>query len=203
MKWLGNLESLKAFVFALFGEDGKWSSPGGSAKSFRNESVTITWYANKRSLLFNGVLGDTLRDRIIIDLLKVEVFESSKANSSPLLRDISTQTDVVDAGSPINTYNMLSVEIEGLKLDFTVFESKMYSEIREIEHTNSVNNVKDDLKIAEANQEHINALETIVQLTKENEGFGATVEALHNHLNQCKIDLSNAKISHHNNFELK
>ena len=28
LKWWGDLGSLKAFVFALFGHDGKWSSPG-------------------------------------------------------------------------------------------------------------------------------------------------------------------------------
>ena len=65
LKWWGDLGSLKAFVFALFGQDGKWSSPGGSAKAFRNTSVTITRYANKRSLLFSGVSGNILRNRII------------------------------------------------------------------------------------------------------------------------------------------
>lgn len=53
VKWLGDLERLKCFVFDLFGE-GKWSSPGGSAKSFRNDLVVITWYGKKNSLLFQG-----------------------------------------------------------------------------------------------------------------------------------------------------
>jgi hypothetical protein len=33
VKWLSNLNDLKAFMSALFGDVGKWSSPGGGAKS--------------------------------------------------------------------------------------------------------------------------------------------------------------------------
>ena len=39
--WLGNLVELKALIFELFGSSGKWSSPGGYAKSFRNENVSV------------------------------------------------------------------------------------------------------------------------------------------------------------------
>ena len=34
IKWTGNYELLRNFVSDLFGNDGKWSSPGGSGKSF-------------------------------------------------------------------------------------------------------------------------------------------------------------------------
>ena len=33
IKWLGNLDELKKFVFSLLG-DGKWRSPGGKRKGF-------------------------------------------------------------------------------------------------------------------------------------------------------------------------
>jgi hypothetical protein len=97
LKWWGDLGSLKAFVFALFGQDGKWSSPGGRAKAFRNKSVTITWYANKKSLLFSGVSGSILRNRII-NQLKTKDLEESKANCSSnkgiSTLDVGTQTDI-------------------------------------------------------------------------------------------------------------
>ena len=64
IKWLGNLDELKKFVFSLLG-DGKWRSPGGSAKAFRNERIELTWYANKKSLLFQGILGNKLKESMI------------------------------------------------------------------------------------------------------------------------------------------
>jgi hypothetical protein len=63
IKWLGNLDKLKKFVFSLLG-DGKWRSPGGSAKAFRNERIELTWYANKKTL-FQGILGNKLKESII------------------------------------------------------------------------------------------------------------------------------------------
>ena len=70
--WLGNLDELKALIFELFGSSGKWSSPGGYAKSFRNENISVTWYTNKRTLSFHGVLGNSFKE-LILDLLKNEL----------------------------------------------------------------------------------------------------------------------------------
>jgi hypothetical protein len=36
-----------------------------SAKSFRHEQFCLTWYANKKSLLFQGEEGNKLKDLII------------------------------------------------------------------------------------------------------------------------------------------
>ncbi|CAB4026913.1 Hypothetical predicted protein [Paramuricea clavata] len=74
IRWTGDFEKLKNFVSDLFGNDGKWSSPGGSAKSDR---LTITWYANKKSLLFQCELGDKLKD-LVINLCrnKTQIHES-------------------------------------------------------------------------------------------------------------------------------
>ena len=69
IKWPGNYELLRNFVSDLFGNDGKWSSPGGSGKSFRNDRLCITWYANKESLLFQPELGDKLKD-LVVNLCK-------------------------------------------------------------------------------------------------------------------------------------
>ena len=59
------LENLKTFVADLFGEQSKWISPGGRAKSFRSSHVSITWYPLKKSLVFQGQAGIKLKDLII------------------------------------------------------------------------------------------------------------------------------------------
>ncbi len=62
VKWTGNLTNLKSFVTDLLGEVGSWVSPGGKAKSFRSNHISITWYPHKQSLVFQGDVGLKLRD---------------------------------------------------------------------------------------------------------------------------------------------
>ncbi len=62
VKWTGNLTNLKSFVTDLLGEVGSWVSPGGKAKSFRSNHISITWYPHKQSLVFQGEVGLKLRD---------------------------------------------------------------------------------------------------------------------------------------------
>ena len=58
-----------------------WSSSGGKAKSFHTEKVTITWYADKKTLLFQGSVGNMLKEHII-NLLKSDggTFERRNRN---------------------------------------------------------------------------------------------------------------------------
>ena len=68
LHWLGDIDQLKSLVSELFVSSGKWSSPGGYAKSFRNDKISVTWYSNNRTLVFNGVLGGLFK-KLITDLL--------------------------------------------------------------------------------------------------------------------------------------
>lgn len=68
VKWLGQLDDLKQFVEDILNDSGKWISPGGKAKSFRNENITITWYSDKKTLLFQGQIGATLKEQIVNSL---------------------------------------------------------------------------------------------------------------------------------------
>ena len=61
LKWWGDLGSLKAFVFALFDQDGKWSSPGGSAKE-----VTILESRINGEIRVNGNAIDQVRADVAV-----------------------------------------------------------------------------------------------------------------------------------------
>ncbi|CAB4030172.1 Hypothetical predicted protein [Paramuricea clavata] len=193
VKWLGDLTYLKDFVSSLYNV-GKWNSPGGSAKCFRHDQICLTWYANKKFLLFQGEEGNKLKDLIIkcyknsdlahdhantceqepivlvnnsrrespnecqncsrlfaemtevnrkIDGLheivnnlyqlntKFVNYEYSRNDDKRSTCDLGTQTDlyseqsVVQHPSVIQTADInLATEIEGLKLDFVIIESK-------------------------------------------------------------------------------
>ncbi len=62
---MGNLNSLKRLIIDLFGDKGRWSSPGGAAKAFRNDHLPITSYSNKNTLIFQGDAGIKLKEQII------------------------------------------------------------------------------------------------------------------------------------------
>ena len=194
VKWLGDLTYLKDFVSSLYGDVGKWNSPGGSAKSFRHDQICLTWYANKKSLFFRGEEGNKLKDLIIncyknrdlahdhantceqepivlvnnssqespnecqncsrlfaemtevnrkIDGLyeiinnlyqlntKFVNHDSSRNGDKRSTCELGTQTDlyseqsVAQHPSVVQTADInLSTEIEGLKLDFVIIESK-------------------------------------------------------------------------------
>jgi hypothetical protein len=66
VKWLSNLNDLKAFIFALFGDVGKWwSSPGGGAKSYWKDLISIDWYTHNKALTFHDRLGIVLKNKLI------------------------------------------------------------------------------------------------------------------------------------------
>ncbi|CAB4005809.1 hypothetical protein BSL78_29534 [Paramuricea clavata] len=79
VKWLGNLNDLKAFMSALFGDVGKWSSPGGGAKSYRNDLISINWYIHKKALIFHDQLGIVLKNKLI-DLSVNKISDPDKYN---------------------------------------------------------------------------------------------------------------------------
>ena len=57
LKWRNNLTELKKFVQDSLGVKGKWSSPGGGNKKFKEEDgqLILNWYFKKQStLLFQG-----------------------------------------------------------------------------------------------------------------------------------------------------
>ena len=66
--WTSDLETLKTFVEETIQQHGKWSSPGGSTKSFKsdNNRLTITWYGGKQSTLsFQGKDGPLLKEQLV------------------------------------------------------------------------------------------------------------------------------------------
>ena len=64
VKWFGDLDCSKEFAQNLFGNDGKWCSTRGSAKSFQLHQTSITWYTDTNSLTFHGEGGNFLKDLI-------------------------------------------------------------------------------------------------------------------------------------------
>ena len=119
VKWLGQFGGLKQFVNDILQEDGKWSSPGGKAKSFHTEKVTITWYWDKKTLLFQGSVGSMLKEHII-NLLKSDggTFERRSRNDfgKSSLSSVNRNEEMFES----TEYRRLSVEMAEAKLDIKI-----------------------------------------------------------------------------------
>ena len=67
LKWNGSLEELKTFIEDSISLHGKWSSPGGNAKTFTCETndadqqFSVTWYCKK---VFTSLPRTTMSLRI-------------------------------------------------------------------------------------------------------------------------------------------
>lgn len=123
VKWMGNLEELKRFVFDIFGEDGKWSSPGGSAKAFHNKKITITWYANKKTMLFQGQMGNMLKTHILkLNATESMVLDNDCNVEAEEIQSLSSQPLRAQQGTSIECLECrrLSVEMAEAKLDIEI-----------------------------------------------------------------------------------
>ncbi|CAB4028835.1 Hypothetical predicted protein [Paramuricea clavata] len=55
LKWTADFEALQRFVAeVLVLSDGEWSTPGGYAKLYQDESISIHWYSDTESITISG-----------------------------------------------------------------------------------------------------------------------------------------------------
>jgi hypothetical protein len=69
-KWSGSFEELKKLLNQELGYETNWSSPGGDAKKFQNEKLTIRWYADSSSLIIKGDDSSVLKEKLASLMIK-------------------------------------------------------------------------------------------------------------------------------------
>ena len=119
VKWLVQFDGLKQFVNDILQEDGKWSSPGGKAKSFHTEKVTITWYADKKTLLFQGSVGNMLKEHII-NLLKSDGGTLERRSRNDFGKSSPSSVNRNEETFESTEYGRLSVEMAEAKLEIEI-----------------------------------------------------------------------------------
>ena len=110
--------------------DGKWRSPGGKAKSFRNDHIAITWYSDKKTLLFQGRIGNRLKERIL-NLPASGIVTSGEDNALEDNASADSSTPTVnlsmqlqdDAEGECSGCKRVSAELPGVKLDIEILQA--------------------------------------------------------------------------------
>jgi hypothetical protein len=63
--WTSSFEGLQSFVSeALSLSDGKWSTPRGHAKLYKNEDTAIRWYSDTKWITLSGNLAKEFEENL-------------------------------------------------------------------------------------------------------------------------------------------
>ena len=157
---------------------------GGCVKSFRNDRISITCYANKRTLVFNGVLGSLVKN-LITDLLKNDL-PTETAISDADANNCSSETNYVDQDvngapsidghNPIDQSNIaLAESVEDPKLPKCINCNNCGDRLHEFE-TVKVQVTSLHMQVASLNRvvDRVNTvLESVCRVIIPNEGFFA------------------------------
>ena len=162
-KWIGPFESLKMFMSELTKSEKIWSAPGGYCKLLELNDVAVRWYADSHSLTINGKLSDDFRSQ---------------------LRNIASQerpeAEIVNISEPeissCPCFGIVDANLEGIKLDMTILESRLMSALVNNETGSEINLLK--LKIKELERVMRSQDEVIYHLNEENASFKLRLLAL-------------------------
>lgn len=124
LAWDGDHESLKTFVEDILQLEGNWSSPGGEKKVFINNNITIQWWKNKKVLAVEGKEAN----KTTCFLLKL-----INNRHEPVGHNITENIAVKATAATLQCKCVeLSPDVEGIKLDMTILESKINHQINSI-----------------------------------------------------------------------
>ena len=166
-RWRGNLSDLKGFVNDILNLEGKRNPPSGNAKLFSaaDPGFVIKWFGIQSQKLVIQVDDEE-------NYLKKK-FESlmnkHESNNVCSVHNIDNNTAQANASKVCGC--ICSVELEGLKLDMTILESRLLFALSQSELESDVYSLTVKLKELEAGIRHQD--EVICALNDHNEFFKA------------------------------
>ena len=136
LSWAGDFDRLKEFVKSDLELQGSWSSPANEKKLFVSNNVELLWWKNKKFLKINGEDANRIK-RCMINAM----FTSLNLDSVKSGVDMATNTEnSFNENQPTKHQctgcecSKLSPDLEGLKLDLVVLESKLNHKIQAMEN---------------------------------------------------------------------
>ena len=142
LKWNGPFESLKMLMSKLTKIEKIWSAPGGHCKLLELNDVAVRWYADSNSLTINGKLSEDFRSQ----LRNIASQECPEAEIANITHTKDLTVNMEHMGEPevsvCSHSGIVYANIEGLKLDMTILESRMMSALADNEYGSEINLLK-------------------------------------------------------------
>ena len=158
-KWNGPFQSLKMLMTELTKNESKWSASGGYCKLLELNDLAIRWYADSKSLTVNGKLSDDIKSELrnIAGLARPAVEVTS--NNYKEAEHAAINTGRMDASDSSCSCAYINADMEGIKLDLTILESRLLTALSENEYESDINLLRVKLKELEGvvrNQDEAN-----------------------------------------------
>ena len=173
-KWNGSFEELKSLMNVLMKQETKWTAPGGNCKLFETNDLTVRWYYNNNSLTINGNASKDIKFKLnkMANLYHSEacVKDSDCKQIEENVVD-TVQVDLSEACRCTCTNRVINADLEGLKLDMTILESRLLAALSENEDRceSVIGSLR--LKIMQIEGIMKDQDEVIARLSEENELF--------------------------------
>ena len=183
--WNGSLSDLKCFVEKTLNLKGSWNSPGGDVKLFcsTGSKFVLKWYGSKsQKLVIQANHTHYLQQQFasLITTSKDNSANNTKGNNT-INNDSMTANILEECNCSCSCTNKLvTAEIEGVKLDMTILESRILAQVSQNEVDSDINSLRSKLKDLEAVMRHQEKAISI--LNKENQFFKARLLSLENAL---------------------
>ena len=174
--WNGTLSDLKCFVNDILNLKGKWTSPGGDVKLFStaDSGFLIKWFGlRSQKLVIQADDDDKYLHKKFESL--VNRYESDHVGSGYVSGEAINGDETAQENTLKACGCIFSAELEGLKLDMTILESRILSAISQNERESHVGLLAVKLKEMKAVIRHQD--EVIRALNDDNQFFKAKLLA--------------------------
>ncbi len=160
--WKDSFEELKKFVEEVLPTiDGEWGCPGGDVKQYKSVDLDLRWHPSTRSITLNGKLKENINEKLIHLALVTEQLNNKDIEHAATDKCRMNEPEV----SGCNCAH-LNADLEGIKLDMTILESRMFAAMSENEHESDIISLR--VKLVEMEAVVQNQDEIISRLSKEN-----------------------------------
>lgn len=135
LKWTGSLEDLKVFILTEVDEETDkstgWKSPSGGTWTFVSYVLSVTWHKKSENIFFKERNSDDLTELIYSYIKKsknvaetvgfVEVILDKSTDATTGSRNNTEQAEICSCNCTCSTF----WELEGIKLDMTILETRV------------------------------------------------------------------------------
>ena len=163
--WKDSFEELRKFVEEFLPTiDGEWGCPGGDVKQYKSVDLDLRWHPSTRSITLNGELKESISEKLIHLALVTGQLNDKDTEHAATDKYCTNKRELSDCNCAY-----LNADMEGIKLDMTILESRMLAAMSENDHESGIILLR--VKLVDMEAVVHNQDEVISRLSEENLSF--------------------------------
>ena len=163
--WKDSFEELGKFVEEFLPTiDGEWGCPGGDMKQYKSADLDLRWHPSTRSITLNGKLKESISEKLIHLALVTGPLNDKDTEHAATDKYCTNKPELSDCNCAC-----LNADMEGIKRDMTILESRMLAAMSENEQESDIISLR--VKLVDMETVVHNQDEIISRLSEENLSF--------------------------------